>query len=74
MLEDMLKACVIDFGGYWDQILTLCKFSYNNSYDSSIGRSYLTYSMEERVDHLLGRVDHLLGSLRLEMLNHLALT
>lgn len=32
----MLKACVIDFGGQWDQYLTLCEFSYNNSKHSSI--------------------------------------
>ena len=36
MLEEMLKACVIDFGGHWDKFLPLCDFSYNNSYHSSI--------------------------------------
>ncbi|WMV46996.1 hypothetical protein MTR67_040381, partial [Solanum verrucosum] len=36
VLEDMLKACVIDFGGHWDKFLSLCEFSYNNSYRSSI--------------------------------------
>ncbi|GKB54856.1 putative reverse transcriptase domain-containing protein, partial [Tanacetum coccineum] len=35
-LEDMLKACVIDFGGSWDTHLSLVEFSYNNSYHSSI--------------------------------------
>ncbi|GKE12675.1 putative reverse transcriptase domain-containing protein [Tanacetum coccineum] len=35
-LEDMLRACVIDFGGNWDTHLPLAKFSYNNSYHSSI--------------------------------------
>ncbi|GKF69290.1 putative reverse transcriptase domain-containing protein [Tanacetum coccineum] len=35
-LEDMLKACVIYFGGSWDVHLPLAKFSYNNSYHSSI--------------------------------------
>ncbi|GKD00455.1 putative reverse transcriptase domain-containing protein, partial [Tanacetum coccineum] len=35
-LEDMLRACVIDFGGSWDVHLPLAKFSYNNSYYSSI--------------------------------------
>ncbi|GJT54234.1 putative reverse transcriptase domain-containing protein [Tanacetum coccineum] len=35
-LEDMLRACVIDFGGSWDVHLPLTKFSYNNSYHSSI--------------------------------------
>ncbi|KAI3802063.1 hypothetical protein L1987_30187 [Smallanthus sonchifolius] len=35
-LEDMLRACVIDFGGYWDSHLSLIEFSYNNSYHTSI--------------------------------------
>ncbi|GKF31921.1 putative reverse transcriptase domain-containing protein [Tanacetum coccineum] len=34
-LEDMLRACVIDFGGSWDVHLPLAEFSYNNSYHSS---------------------------------------
>ncbi|XP_069146082.1 uncharacterized protein [Solanum lycopersicum] len=32
----MLRACVIEFGGYWDNFLPLAEFSYNNSYHSSI--------------------------------------
>ncbi|KAI3752357.1 hypothetical protein L2E82_24335 [Cichorium intybus] len=35
-LEDMLRACVIDFGNSWDTHLPLIEFSYNNSYHSSI--------------------------------------
>nr|GFA09416.1 putative reverse transcriptase domain-containing protein [Tanacetum cinerariifolium] len=35
-LEDMLRACVIDFGSSWDKHLPLVEFSYNNSYHSSI--------------------------------------
>nr|GEW14894.1 reverse transcriptase domain-containing protein [Tanacetum cinerariifolium] len=35
-LEDMLRACVLDFGGSWDVHLSLVKFSYNNSYHSSV--------------------------------------
>ncbi|KAI3701002.1 hypothetical protein L2E82_45643 [Cichorium intybus] len=37
-LEDMLRACVMDFGGSWDTYLPLAEFSYNNSYHASIGR------------------------------------
>ncbi|XP_069154406.1 uncharacterized protein [Solanum lycopersicum] len=36
VLKDMLRACVIDFGGHWDQFLPLAEFAYNNSYHSSI--------------------------------------
>ncbi|KAI3815735.1 hypothetical protein L1987_15415 [Smallanthus sonchifolius] len=35
-LEDLLRACVIDFGGNWDSHLPLIEFSYNNSYHTSI--------------------------------------
>ncbi|GKB48115.1 putative reverse transcriptase domain-containing protein [Tanacetum coccineum] len=35
-LEDMLRACVIDFGKGWDRNLSLVKFLYNNSYHTSI--------------------------------------
>ncbi|GJU56439.1 putative reverse transcriptase domain-containing protein [Tanacetum coccineum] len=35
-LEDMLRACVIDFGNGWVKHLPLVKFSYNNSYHASI--------------------------------------
>ncbi|GKB01456.1 putative reverse transcriptase domain-containing protein [Tanacetum coccineum] len=35
-LKDMLRACVIDFGGSWDTHLPLAEFSYNNSYHSSV--------------------------------------
>ena len=32
----MLRACVLEFGGQWDQFLPLAEFAYNNSYNSSI--------------------------------------
>ncbi|GJT05097.1 putative reverse transcriptase domain-containing protein [Tanacetum coccineum] len=35
-LEDMLRACVIDFGNGWDRHLPLVHFSYNNNYHTSI--------------------------------------
>ncbi|GJS43748.1 putative reverse transcriptase domain-containing protein [Tanacetum coccineum] len=35
-LEDMLRACVIDFGNGWEGHLPLIEFSYNNSYHASI--------------------------------------
>ncbi|GJT50960.1 putative reverse transcriptase domain-containing protein [Tanacetum coccineum] len=35
-LEDMLRACVIEFGKGWFNHLPLVKFSYNNSYHASI--------------------------------------
>ncbi|GJU77754.1 putative reverse transcriptase domain-containing protein [Tanacetum coccineum] len=35
-LEDMIRACVIDFGKGWVKYLPLAEFSYNNSYHASI--------------------------------------
>nr|GEU49948.1 putative reverse transcriptase domain, ribonuclease H-like domain, aspartic peptidase domain protein [Tanacetum cinerariifolium] len=35
-LEDMLRACVIDFEKGWEKHLPLVEFSYNNSYHASI--------------------------------------
>ncbi|GJZ27364.1 putative reverse transcriptase domain-containing protein [Tanacetum coccineum] len=35
-LEDILRACVIDFGKGWVKHFPLAKFSYNNSYYTSI--------------------------------------
>nr|GEW99933.1 putative reverse transcriptase domain-containing protein [Tanacetum cinerariifolium] len=35
-LEDMLRACVIDFRNGWERHLPLIEFSYNNSYHASI--------------------------------------
>jgi hypothetical protein len=36
ILEDMLKACVIQYDKNWDKCLSLVEFSYNNSYQSSL--------------------------------------
>ena len=36
ILEDLLRACVLDFGGSWENHQHLVKFSYNNSYQTGI--------------------------------------
>ena len=36
ILEDMLRACVLDLKGSWDEHLPLIEFAYNNSYQASI--------------------------------------
>ncbi|GJZ87501.1 putative reverse transcriptase domain-containing protein [Tanacetum coccineum] len=65
-LEDMLRACVINFGSNWDVHLPLVEFSYNNSYHSSIqcapfealyGRKYRKSSKTAR-DHQKSYVDN----------------
>ena len=36
MLEDTLRACVLDHKGSWEENLPLVEFAYNNSYHASI--------------------------------------
>ena len=36
ILEDMLRACVLDLKGSWEENLPLVEFAYNNSYQASI--------------------------------------
>ena len=36
ILEDMLRSCVLQFKGHWNEYLPLAEFTYNNSYHSSI--------------------------------------
>jgi hypothetical protein len=36
ILEDMLRACALEFPQKWDDCLPLAEFSYNNSYQESI--------------------------------------
>ncbi|GJR73497.1 reverse transcriptase domain-containing protein [Tanacetum coccineum] len=51
-LEDMLRACVIDFGKGWERHLPLVEFSYNNSYHASIKAAPLRNVMVESADNL----------------------
>ncbi|GJT35295.1 putative reverse transcriptase domain-containing protein [Tanacetum coccineum] len=56
-LEDMLRACVIDFGKGWGKHLPLVEFSYNNSYHASIKAAPFEalYGRKCRSPCLLGR-------------------
>ena len=35
-LEDLLRACAMEFGGNWEDHLPLMEFTYNNSYQAAI--------------------------------------
>src|SRR3954470_11822245 len=37
ILEDMLRACALDYGSSWDDNFPYAEFSYNNSHQASIG-------------------------------------
>jgi hypothetical protein len=36
ILEDMLRACALQYGTSWDKSLSYAEFSYNNSYQKSL--------------------------------------
>src|SRR4051794_20177046 len=36
ILEDMLRACVLEYGSKWEDYLPFAEFSYNNSYQASL--------------------------------------
>jgi hypothetical protein len=36
ILEDMLRACVMEYQGSWDKSLPWVEFSYNNGYQESL--------------------------------------
>jgi hypothetical protein len=37
VLEDLLRACVLEFGGNWEEHMTLVEFMYKNSHQATIG-------------------------------------
>jgi hypothetical protein len=36
ILEDMLRACAMQYGRSWDKSMSYAEFSYNNSYQKSL--------------------------------------
>ncbi|GKC01035.1 putative reverse transcriptase domain-containing protein [Tanacetum coccineum] len=67
-LEDMLRACMLDFGKNWDTHLPLVEFSYNNSYHTSIKAA----PFEALYDNGQSALTRKIGQ-KLEMLNLLVL-
>ncbi|GJW02248.1 putative reverse transcriptase domain-containing protein [Tanacetum coccineum] len=68
-LEDMLRACVIDFGNGWVKHLPLVEFSYNNSYHASIKAApfeALTRNNREVGDKVLLKVSPWKGVVRFD--------
>ncbi|GJW66406.1 putative reverse transcriptase domain-containing protein [Tanacetum coccineum] len=53
-LEDMLRACVINFRNGWDRHLPLIEFPYNNSYHASIKAAPFEALYGRNVIHLFG--------------------
>ncbi|WMV24090.1 hypothetical protein MTR67_017475 [Solanum verrucosum] len=53
-MEEMLRACVIDFKDNWDDQLPLIEFAYNNCYHSSIGMDPFEALYGRRCKSLIG--------------------
>ncbi|WVZ52774.1 hypothetical protein U9M48_003796, partial [Paspalum notatum var. saurae] len=52
ILEDMLRACAIQYGTSWDKSLPYAEFSYNNSYQASIKMSNFRLCMVDGAGRL----------------------
>ena len=51
ILEDMLRACALDYGSSCDDNLPYAEFSYNNSYQSSLKMALSKLCMEGGAGH-----------------------
>nr|GEV47276.1 reverse transcriptase domain-containing protein [Tanacetum cinerariifolium] len=67
-IEDMLRACVTDFGKGWEKHLPLVEFSYNNSYHAIIKTTPFDalYGRKCRSPDFPGQMTHLVVSLTLD--------
>ncbi|GJV41429.1 putative reverse transcriptase domain-containing protein [Tanacetum coccineum] len=54
-LEDMLRACVIDFGNGWDRHLRLIEFSYNNR-DVQLTDPEIIHETTEKIIQIKSRI------------------
>ncbi|GJX42575.1 putative reverse transcriptase domain-containing protein [Tanacetum coccineum] len=55
-LEDLLRACVINFGGSWDRHLPLVEFSYNNIGDSQLIGPEMIRETTEKIVQIKNRL------------------
>ncbi|KAL0420529.1 UNVERIFIED_CONTAM: Transposon Tf2-11 polyprotein [Sesamum latifolium] len=51
-LEDMMRACTMEFKGNWDDHLPLMEFAYNNSFHSSISMAPRPELVQETVEKI----------------------
>jgi hypothetical protein len=55
ILEDMLRACALQYGSSWDKSLPYAEFSYNNSYQKSLQMAPFEALYDESVElHCFG--------------------
>ena len=53
-LEDLLRACIIDFKGNWDKYLHLMEFAYKNSFHSFISMALYEALYGRRCSYPIG--------------------
>jgi hypothetical protein len=53
ILEDMLRACALQYGRSWDKSLSYAEFSYNNSYQESLKMALFEMLYDRRCRTLL---------------------
>jgi hypothetical protein len=58
ILKDMLRACVLEHPGSWDQNLPWAEFSYNNSYQESLKMAPFEVLYGQRCCILLNWIEH----------------
>jgi hypothetical protein len=57
ILENMLRACVLEHQGSWDKNLSWVEFSYNNSYQESLKMAPFEVLYGRRCRTLLNWID-----------------
>ncbi|GKB53058.1 putative reverse transcriptase domain-containing protein [Tanacetum coccineum] len=55
-LEDMLRACVIDFGNGWDRHMPLVEFSYNNIGEAQLTGPEIIHETTEKIFKIRDRM------------------
>ncbi|GJT12282.1 putative reverse transcriptase domain-containing protein [Tanacetum coccineum] len=55
-LEDMLRACVLDFGKNWDRHLPLVEFSYNKVGDAQLTVPAIIHETTEKIVQIKSRI------------------
>ena len=58
-LQDMLRTCIQEFKGSWEDHLHLVEFSYNNNYQVSIKMALFEAQLEQNADHQVEERRHL---------------
>ncbi|RVX14555.1 Transposon Ty3-G Gag-Pol polyprotein [Vitis vinifera] len=73
VLEDLLRACILDLQGNWDDHLPLVEFAYNNSFQASIGMAPFEALLKAAQSRHKSYADHRRRDLEFEVGDHVFL-